>query len=458
MESFLTDPHFQDNLLKLLVHDREFLKQGSHLLEPKDFKGVGKNGAGRERQIVADVALKFWGDYKQPLGKMLRVELLEHARKKALFPADRKTLLEYGATLLNGRRPVAPDSTLEKVRQYKFDLEVTDTLLRMQESLEGGQLNPENFMEMARECIHLVGKEHGRPTDIYDLTELQKRMRRRWLQAQEERYPVLMIDPIDRAARVVARRHLGLVLAPYKRGKTLFFIWLALAYTMQSLNVLHFTLEDPQDDIEDRFDAAITALPISRLADAPKLVRVKFERFKRRLNARLKVVDGTDRSMTIQAMEHVIEQERNQGFTADVVLIDYDDEIRPAMKRTERRMEFADIYRDLRAMLARHDLIGWTASQTTRKSEDMKIISGKEIAEDISKIRKCSFAMSLGKGDWGENSTFLWVAAHRNGPQHFGANIMMDKGRALFYDREATQLKERTAGIEEQMDGEVVAA
>jgi hypothetical protein len=442
-ESLFTDAHFVDELIQFLVHDREFLKTASHLLTVEDFKKRDKH-EGIERQVTAQIALNFWSRYRQPVGKMLRIELKEWARKKN-WPneASRQRLLEYGDKCTNGHVRVAPDMMLERVRQYKMEHRLSLAMQQMTDMVESGNLTTDAFLAVARQAVEEIGKEAGRPVDIFSDKELERRIARRLFQQRRVRYPVLLIDPIDRLIRIIARKHMGLVLAPYKRGKTLFFIWLSLVYTLQGLNVLHFTLEDPQEDIEDKFDAAITALPLSRLVEVPNKVRERFQRYKKLLRKRLKVVDGTDGAVTIGAVENMWEQERNRGFVADAIIIDYDDEIRPREKRQERRMEFADIYRDFRSLIARHDLIGWTASQTTRKSNELKIIGGKHIAEDISKIRKASMALSLGQGEWGEDSIFLWIEAHRYDIQHVGANILTDKNRSLFYDRDATLAKER---------------
>jgi hypothetical protein len=398
MSSYFTDPHFVDNLLRFLVYDRDFLKQASHLLTPEDFI-KRKKGEGEERQVVAELALNFWTRYREPVGRMLKVECKEYTRKKGWDQPTVDRIVEYADVLSDKTKRVAGDAMLEKVRQYKVDHQISIAIEQMQNAVGHGTLTTDSFLEIARKAVEGVGKESGRPVDVFSEKQLESRIARRELQRQRQRFPVLLIDPIDRLVRIIARKHLGLVLAPYKRGKTLFFIWLALAYTLQGLDVMYVTLEDPLEDIEDRFDAAITALPVSRLVDVPEKVRLKFKRYKGLLRSKLKIIDGTDGAMTIGALENIWEMEKNRGFCADAVLIDYDDEIRPQKRQQERRMEFADIYRDFRAFLARHDLLGWTASQTSRKSDDMKIIGGKHIAEDISKIRKASFAISLGKGD-----------------------------------------------------------
>lgn len=442
-DSFLADPHFQDILLGFLIHDREFCKTASHLLSKEDFKGLDSN-SGNERVAVAGLALDFYHRYRQPLGKMLRVELIEYARKSGWRDASKTRLLEYGDSLVNnGHKRVAPDAALQKVRTYKTELELTRTIDAMQTQLATGQLAVEDFLKLAREAADKVTWNDDRPANIFSDKELEKRIARRELQTHRTRFPALLIDPLDRVIRIIARKHLGLILAPYKRGKTMLFVWLALAYVLQNLNVLYFTLEDPKEDIEDRFDAAITNLPMSRLTENPERVKTRFQRYKKYARSKLKVVEGTDGETSIGKMESIYEQERGKGFMADVILVDYDDEIKPMRKQQERRMEFADIYRDFRACLARHELIGWTASQTSKKADEMKVISGKYVAEDISKIRKCSFALSLGQGDWGDDSIFLWVAAHRYDRQHVGGHIITNKEKSLFYDREATLAREK---------------
>lgn len=449
--SFFDDANFQDELLQFVVHDSQFLKQASHLLSKDDFKRLS-NKEGVERETVATLALGFWNHYRQPIGKMLKPELVQFARtqKWDQTSATRQRLLDYGELFLNGHKRVAADAMLDKVRQYKADHQLASAMRQMQELIEKGTLSTELFLTLARKAVEQSATREDRPIDYFDDKELELRMARRMMQMQRQRFPVLLIEPIDRQVRIIAKKHLGLVMAPYKRGKSLFFIWLALAYTLQGLNVLYFTLEDPREDVEDRFDSAVTALPLSRLAEIPDRVREKFKRYKRLLRTRLKIVDGTEGGISVQSIENIWEQERNRGFAADAIIIDYDDEIKPREKRTERRMEFADIYKDLRAVLARHDLLGWTASQTGRASEKMQFISGKEIAEDISKIRKAAFALSLGAGEWGEESIFLWVAAHRYDRQHIGANIITDKTRMIFYDRETTMKREKLEAMKAQ--------
>jgi replicative DNA helicase len=154
--------------------------------------------------------------------------------------------------------------------------------------------------------------------------------------------------------------------------------------------------------------------------------------------ARLKIVDCTERDITIRKVEEIIDEQRNLGFIADAVIIDYDDEIKPAKRYAERRMEFAEIYRDMRKLASRRDLLVWTAAQTRRGTDQAKMITGDHLAEDISKVRKVAFALGMGKGDWGDDSIYLNVAAHKFDKQHVGCHIISDKDRMLIFSREKT--------------------
>ena len=155
-DSFLSDPHFQDVLLGFLVHDREFLAQSSHMLIPADFGGMTKQ-SGPERRVVAELALNFWNHYRQPVGKMLKVEVIEYARKTGWKEEAKKRLLEYGDKLTSAKnKRVAPEAALRKVVQYKTELELVRALEMMQDQLDTGTLTMEEFLRIARTASEKV--------------------------------------------------------------------------------------------------------------------------------------------------------------------------------------------------------------------------------------------------------------------------------------------------------------
>jgi hypothetical protein len=440
-ESFFGDEHFQDALTALLCRDTKALRDCASLLDPNDFKPVKGMRWGRPRWIIAERALEHYQKYHEPIGALLGADVLDYANSINLGERAVAELKEY-CTRLAAVKLVTPDAVTGKVIRFKRDKLKALAVQEMVEAQSVGMLTDEKWHEIHNRVMN----GHHTSTETYNYLEhIGDRIERRKQGDARIRTPWTFIDPLDALVRCVGPNQLGLLIAPYKRGKSLMLLWLAVAYVLQRLNVLYLTLEDPLQDAEDRLDSIVTAIPIKSLTEYPDLLRRRFERFRGLVRRQLKIFDGTGGGVTVARIEQIIMQERERGFMADAVIIDYDDEIAPVTKQKERRFEFADIYRDLRQMIARLGLIGWIAAQTQRDTESLKILSGDRVAEDISKLRKVTMAISMGKGDpdWGSDAIYLWIAAHKFDMQHVGCHIVPCLDRMLIFDREATERETR---------------
>jgi replicative DNA helicase len=269
------------------------------------------------------------------------------------------------------------------------------------------------------------------------MDSLENRIARRRLASKVKR-PFILIDEFDQRTKGPGRGDLGLLIALYKMGKSLMLAYLATAYALQKLNVLYFTLEDPVDEVEDRMDASMANMPIDKLNALPNKLRKRFRKFSAKVSGHIRIVDATEEGISVEQIEETWEHLRDQGFTADVIIIDYDDEIVPPRKQTDRRHEFADIYRALRKLAAKTNTIMWTAAQTKRIGEKTKVITGNQLAEDISKIRKATVAIGIGQGEEHPDARYLFVAAHKRGRGKFGFSLMSSPDKGLFFDRERT--------------------
>jgi replicative DNA helicase len=436
--SFWQDIDFQTTLTALICRDRNFLHKCSHLLEPDDFK-PRKQGDPMEIWVVASKGLEFWTEYREPIGAMLRTEILDHCRKNRVSDKQKEQLLSFVAHIQKNGKIVAVDAMAEKVIEYKKERLKKKTIQELVDLQEQGKLDDDTWTKKCYDAVKTFGKMQFTVSDYYK--NLETRISLRQMRDSARHHPYFLIDPLDELIKGPGRGHLAIWLAYLGMGKSIALNWMSMAYAMQGLNVLHITLEDPVEEVENRFDAAITCMATSQLLEKEEKVRERFARFLSYLRGRMKVVDGTDGDFSVARIDEAWERERNLGFAADVIIIDYDDEIKPPRKMDERRFEFADIYRLLRQMAARRQAIVWTAAQTGRKTEFTKIISTGMTAEDISKVRKARMAIGIGKGDWGEHSRYLYVAKNNFGRQHVGRHIVGNFDQTLFYDRVAT-LKE----------------
>lgn len=445
------DEDFLDHLVLTLINDVDASRRLVHLMKVDDFKPVKGSEWGQQRWIVAEVVLEYYNSHHSPIKTLVRSSTIEYAQKTGLSVRIHQEIDKY-LERLKKLPIVSSQDIIGKVTRYKGEVAKARAIEELQDLQMSGELTDERWMEVSKRA--LVSEDHLQGTDYFNT--LGQRIERR-ASANHREPPWFFIDPLDQLVRGVGPGQLGMVAAPPKRGKSLFLEWLAMVFPLQRIPVLYFTLEDPQTTVEDRLDSAFCHVPYHALKDNSRKLAHRFERFRRRARSGLRIYDGTANGISIAQVEQIYLRERESGFDAQAIVIDYDQEISPSKRLPSRIEEYDQIYRDFRRMLARHDLIGWTAAQTQRGTEDFKVLTGSRLAEDYGKVRKCAMCVTLGKGEWGDdedNAFYMFVAAHKFDRKHVGCNIVADKEHMAIYDREATRRAALLAGEGASVDDE----
>jgi hypothetical protein len=432
-DNFFDDEDFQDRLVGLLLLDHASLKRCGALLNPDDFKPIRGMKRGRARWLVAERALEHYQKHREPLGLLARADILDYAKRLNLGAqqvADLKAYVQYVTTEL---KPTAPDALVEKVVLYTGQRLKAVAVQELVELQSAGQLTDELWQEIS---LRAMAARNGHTTVDYLATAADRIERRKHGEAGST--PWTFIDPLDSLICTIGPQQLGLIIAPYKRGKSLMLLWLAVALRLQRMHVLHVSLEDPQKTVEDRLDAIVTRIPVKRLGEFPEHAARRLERFRNMVHTGIALYDGSGEATSVAMIEQAINQERDHGRPPHALIVDYDQKIEPPRKYRERRDEYDAIYIALQRLASKYNMIVWTAAQTQRDTRGMKILSGDRVAEDINKIRNVTCAISLGKGEWTKDSIYLWVAAHKNDKMEVGVEIVPDLDRQIIYDRDAT--------------------
>lgn len=424
-------------ILRAAVRDKAFLKEAWRDLRPDDFTA-------REESVIVQAAVAFYEKYEQPIGSMLRADLDDIVAKKRFGEEATQKLNSLVRKIQNFEiEPVSVRALIDKVHALKREAFYDEAIGEIIDAHEKNKLSPallSEFVDRANSELRTT------PLITHDyLRGIEKRIERRerW---EDNKFPLFMIDPLDARIRGIGRGHLGMWMAPPSGGKGLALVHTAIAGAMQNLKVMHFTLEDPLDVVEDRLDAALTGMPLNKLRKLPNRLRRRFKRARKLMRGRIRIVDGTDSELSVSDMEKYCAESAKMGFDPDLVTIDYDDEIKCEKEfkgESARRHEFSEIYKRLRKFAAKTNRIVWTAAQSTRSAEGRKVITSKDTAEDFSKIRKVFLAISIGVEPDQENVKFLYVMKHRLDRSRFGVDTVADYGSAIFYDRDATMILQR---------------
>jgi len=448
--TFFDDEDFQDGLLSILSKDITSLRQVGSLLEPSDFEPIQGMRSSRSRWIAATVILNHYQKYQESVGSLLRSECLAYVRSTGLDGSAVRDVDEY-VKKLRKRKLKGVEAIIDRVVDFKKQKKKEQAIDQMIELHGAGELSDEKMFELCQESIRLITGEVEQK-DFFKKGAEQDRIAKRKRKKESFKIPYFCIPPLDKLIDGIGPGGLGIIIAPAKRGKSLMLLWLARAFAIQRLSTLFITLEDPKEEVENRLDSLVSGIKVKSLTKYESLFKKRYNRFIRMVRKKLLIVDGTEGGMTLERIEELYLRERDKGNIIDALIIDYDDEIQPSIKRRDRREEFSDIYRGLRRLASKYNLIVWTAAQTQRDTEDMKMLGGSKIADDIGKARKCTLALGLGKGDWGDDSIYLYVALHKFDEGGRGANIMPDRKRMMIYDEEATKELQATMNQTSDLD------
>jgi len=445
MSSYFRDSDFQEKMLMFICRDRTFLKKMSGLLTPEHFKP--KRGEGMiEAYWIAQMAFQYWKDYREPIGGMLQTEVLDYIRKnkRKIGNKSRDKLLNLTQTIKKANGLVAVEAVEKKVAEYLQRQNKAHAIKELISLQERGELTDSKFQRICKNALQTFDNTL-KVSDYTEEESIEKRIKRRE-RNRERKWPYLLIDPLDKQVRTFPRGEVGIILAKYKIGKSTMAVHIDQAYALQGYNVLHFTLEDIADMVEDRLDASFTGIKMKRLMDRSSRVKRRMRKKLMHIRGKIKVIDGTDGSMTVQRIEEIWENFRNQGFTADMVCIDYDEGITPSEHYkgdSGERKEASEIYKAVKLFAAKRDIWLWICAQTKRGKSGVRkmIVTGDDSATDISKMRRCAMAIGVGDGpeEWGDDGRYLNIAVHRYDRGGRGCPIMGDFERAIFYDREATE-------------------
>jgi hypothetical protein len=441
------DIQLRQQILRALIKDAAFLKGNWQDITAPVFPE-------REEQLIAKTALTFYEKYREPIGGMIRSDTETLAGREHLSPETRKKLKIILDTLLSGKMELVSVKALtdrvKSLKKYSFYTSAVEEVLDLEHKGELDASAFEKIVARANRELHA-----DKIISIDYATGLEKRIARRRLNSTKK-YPLLMIDALDERIKAIGRGNTGMILAPFSSGKGLFLVHLDIAYAMQGWNVLHITLEDPLELVEDRLDACLTGLSLNKLHKLPKTLRRRFELRSKLLHARIQVVDGTGgenaQEWTVAHIERVWRDFARDGFIADAIIVDYDEYLSPSRQfkgESARRFEFDDIYRGLTNIASKLNVLIWTAAQGTRASEGKWVVTGKDASEDISKIRKVFLAIGIGSDEANRpGMKYLYVCRHRLDRSRFGVEIYGDFEAAIFYDRPASleHYKKQAAG------------
>ncbi len=190
---------------------------------------------------------------------------------------------------------------------------------------------------------------------------------------------------------------LGVVLAPTGVGKTTLLTIFANSAFVCGHNVLHIVFEDNVTNILRKHFTIWTGISPDEQVDRKDEV-YEIVKQKESLSNKLMVLKMPSDSVTISEIKSKIRRLANEGFSPDLLVIDYVDCIVPekAPFGEEWKGE-GNIMRHLEAMTSEFNIALWVATQGNRDSISSEVVMTDQMGGSIKKAQIGHVVVSIGK-------------------------------------------------------------
>ncbi len=238
----------------------------------------------------------------------------------------------------------------------------------------------------------------------------------------------------------VGRKELAILAAPANRGKSSILAWIGGSAIKQGWTVTHLSLEMDDAQMAEKYRRRLLGLSLVELSNTGA---------KKRHNQLKKIAKeyGCDGLYIRQLVSHKYTVSDLRQFVqedgTDLLIVDYSDHLRPTTKRTDKRLELAEIQEQLRALAVEEDIAVWDAAQVSRAAYAKSRAGMEDVAECIQKAhiadQMVTFNQNTSEGQSdsaGSASGRLHIAKNRYGPARDVIDVTVNMALCHVYEQQ----------------------
>lgn len=373
--------NFQFRLLNQILTDKKFASNILDILEVNYFEDEYL------RKIASIIKDVFEESNTIPDFESIKIRINDQVKEELKRKIFSSTLQKISD---------ADKNDIDFVRRKAFDFcrqqELKKALARSKDIVDKGRSDSYD------KCVDIIqgaleaGKDNDDASDLFDGIED--------VIEDDYRNPIgTHIDKLDEIMNGgLAKTELGVILAALGVGKTSILTKIANSAKEQGYNVLQIFFEDHTSDIKRKHLSAWTNIDINHLKDYKEEVK-KVASKKEKEPGGIKLKKFSSAGTTIPKIKQYVRKVISQGFTPDIVIIDYIDCVSPSksFKEDDIHQSEGHVMREFESMLGELDLAGWTAVQGNRSSIGSDIVDASQMGGSIKKAQVGHFVMSIAK-------------------------------------------------------------
>lgn len=232
------------------------------------------------------------------------------------------------------------------------------------------------------------------------------------------------------------KKELFCVMGPPGMGKSIFLVNFGLAALINNYSVIHYSFEMSEERLGLRYDAAHSQIIQKNLIENKARVKEMYSVTKIASNGRLRIKEFPTATATIYDLEAHLEQlKMYESFVPDIVIVDYGDIMKSTRATKNAYEEQGWIFRELRGLAIKKNVVVITATQTRRDALDSKggtkeVVGMDYVADSMEKNRILDvlFSITQNKNMLSQGQIGLFVAKNRNGESNKGLTFHINYG------------------------------
>jgi hypothetical protein len=304
--------------------------------------------------------------------------------------------------------------------------------LAAQHAKEG---NYSKVKELMKDFINYRKKKADGVGRFYD-ADVESRIARR--EETDERRLAWLVPPMDATIKGPGPGELIVFLSQRSSiGKSAALIYFARNFAIQGKKVLFLSLEMSIEEVEDRLDQCIAGLVQAELSNA-ELIQNKLHWFLQ-FGGLIHLARFPEKITSVQELRDYSDTLRNtENFDADVVIVDYGDQLRADNSYDNMYMGGKEVYHALRTWAFQDEMSLITASQGGKAAIEATVTDQQHMAESIGKVYIADLIMSINRNaqEEKEGLTRLFQVKDRRSKARFQLTFKTDMDRMQFYKPE----------------------
>ena len=395
--------NFQNCVLQAALIDRDFFEKSFEVLKEEYFTSEA------HKTVWLEIRKLFNKYSAAPTYDTLKTEISQYPEGE-LKESTINVLLDIETKVNRQEIEYAKDKSLEFCRNQSMK----GAILQSVDLLKEGKF--EEIQKTIEDSLK-ISTEQDMGHDYFDSFKSRQQVHVR--SCIPTGFPLL--DQSSVLDGGLAHGELGVVMAPTGGGKSFMLVNFGYGALAAGKNVVHYTFELSETHVGNRYDSRITSIPTKELRSRMSEAEGQLANFN---GGQLFIKEYPPKVATINTIKFHMGRLLSNGFSPDLIIIDYGDLMKSRRGYDQKRFELESIFEDLRALSMEMKLPIWTATQSNRDGFNDDVITIDKVGEAINKAMVVDFFGTFSQRKF-------HVGKNRMGQANINFNIEMDPARSF---------------------------